>query len=609
MKLFQHTFFAFLVTLALFENTYAADAEPYPMDPVYVSASRLPMATDDSGRHIAILDSAAIARRGATSIADLLSTLPGIHVRTRGPLGVQTDLEMTGASFSQVLVLVDGMRVNDPQTGHHNLNLPFRPEDLERVEVVYGSGSAVHGPDAFGGVVNLVPRSTPQRQVELSTHWGSGGGSNSDLVAVASAAALRYGWSGAWGSAALSLGKERSDGYRDTTEFDTNRFYAQLRLPLAKGQLKLNSGLEDKGFGANDFYAPFPSKEWTKVWLHSAHYQRPIGTNRHLVSRALYRRHRDRFVLWRHNPSAYENRHLSQLTTAETHIVQKLGRGQLTVGGELNRESIDSNNLGQHEQTRSALFAETAYPLGAWNLSAGGRIDYSEAYSFEFSPSLRLARTWGKTRVFAGVGRAFRAPSFTEFFYEDPNNIGNADLEAERAWSYEAGLNTPVIKSLQLQALLYARAESNIVDYIRSTDTPPWEAQNLGKIDSRGGQIELDYSGWPLAHPALSYSWNDKTQTLATGLQSKYVFTQPRQQLSLRLDHALPAGLQAHWQYAFRERQGADDYGVAQLLLTHSLPYGRVRLRVTNLTDATYEEVAGVPMPGRWFALETLFDL
>jgi vitamin B12 transporter len=609
MKLLQYTFFVALATLALFKCADALNEEPYQMDPVYVSASRLAISADASGRQVTVIDSTEIARRGATSIADLLSTLPGIHVRTRGPLGVQTDLEMAGASFSQVLVLVDGMRVNDPQTGHHNLNLPFRLEDLERVEVVYGSGSAVHGPGAFGGVVNLVPRSTPQRQVELSTHWGSGGGSNSDLAAVASTAALRYGWSGAWGSAALSLGKERSDGYRDTTEFDIDRFYAQLRLPLAKGLLKLNSGLEDKAFGANDFYGDYPSKEWTKVWLHSAHYQRPIGANRHLVSRALYRRHRDRFVLWRHNPSAYENRHLSQLATAETHIVQKLGRGQLTVGLELNRESIDSNNLGQHEQTRSALFAETAYPIGAWNLSTGGRIDYSETYSFEFSPSLRLARSWGATRFFAGVGRAFRAPSFTEFFYEDPNNVGNADLEAERAWSYEAGLNASPLKNLRLQALFYARSESNLVDYIRTTDTPPWSAQNLGEIDSRGGHIEFNYSGWRLAQPALSYSWNDKTQTLAAGLQSKYVFTQPRQQLGLRLDHALPAGLQAHWQYAFRERQGADDYGVAQLLLTHSLPYGRARLRITNLTDATYEEVAGVPMPGRWFALETLFDL
>lgn len=609
MKLLRYLVIPCLIGLPVLKSAGASDNTPYQMDPVYISASRLAIAADASGRHIAVLDSAEIARRGAASIADLLATLPGIHVRTRGPLGVQTDLEMAGASFSQVLVLVDGMRVNDPQTGHHNLNLPLRPEDLERVEVVYGSGSAVHGPDAFGGVVNLVPRSTPQKQVELSTHWGSSGGGDSDLAAVATSAALRYGWQGDWGSASLSLGKERSDGYRDTTEFDIDRFYAQFRLPLAKGQLKISSGLEDKSFGAKDFYAPFPSKEWTKVWLHSAHYQRPIGARRQLVSRALYRRHRDRFVLWRHNPSAYDNRHLSELATVETHIAQQMGRGQLIVGGEINRESIDSNNLGQHDQTRSALFAEAAYPLGEWSLSAGGRIDHSETYSLEFSPSLRLSRRWGTTRVFAGIGRAFRAPSFTEYFYEDPNNIGNANLEAERAWSYETGLSAAPIENMRLQALLYTRVESNLVDYIRPTDTPPWAAQNLGEIDTRGGQIEIDYSGWRLAHPAASYSWNDKTQTLAAGLQSKYVFTQPRQQVGLRLEHALPAGLRANWQYNFREREGADDYGVAQLLITHNAPYGRVRLRVSNLTDHAYEEVAGVPMPGRWFALETLFEL
>ncbi len=609
MNLFWKSPTLTLVALILLAATKVAAEKTYLMDPVYVSASRLPDSLAAGGRQVVILDSAEIARRGATSIADLLSTLPGVHTRTRGPLGVQTDLEMAGATFSQVLVLVDGMRVNDPQTGHFNLNLPFRPQDLERVEVVYGAGSAVHGPDAFGGVINLVPRTTPLRQIELSTNWGESGGDNSDVAAVANAASLRYGWSGAWGSAGLSLGKERSDGYRDTTEFDTNRLYAQARLPLGKGLLKLHSGVEDKVFGAKDFYAPFPSKEWNTAWLSGAQYQRPLGASRRLVSRLLYRRHRDRFVLLRNNPAVYDNRHLNQLATAEAHLTQDWGRGQLVLGGEINRERIDSNNLGKHGRTRSAFFAESGHPLGAWKLNTGLRFDYSQTYSLEFSPSLRLSRSWGKSRLFAGVGRAFRAPSFTESYYQDPNNIGNANLKAERAWSYDAGLATRTLETLSLQAWVFARYESNLVDYIRPTNTPPWTAQNLGEIRTLGGQIELTYDGWDVARPALSYSWNNKTQTLGSGLESKYVFTQPRQQFNLRLDHSLPANLQVHWQYAYRERQGAADYGVAQLLLSRNLPYGRARLRISNLTNERYEEVIGVPLPGRWFALETLFDL
>ena len=120
----------------------------------------------------------------------------------------------------------------------------------------------MHGPDAFGGVVNLVPRSTPQRNATLSALWGDTK-KDSDVAAVAQSASIRYGWNKAWGDLSISAGKERSDGYRDTTEFDTDRLFAQVRLPLRSGELKLSGGLEDKAFGAKDFYAPYPSKEWT----------------------------------------------------------------------------------------------------------------------------------------------------------------------------------------------------------------------------------------------------------------------------------------------------------------------------------------------------------
>ena len=165
-----------LLTSVAFASESANPAEDaaYLMPTVYVSASRLPPAgaqmdkAADAVRNVIVLDSAEIARRAPESISDLLSSLPGVDTRTRGPFGVQTDLEVNGATFSQVLVLVDGMRVNDPQTGHHTLNLPLAPQDLERVEITYGAGSAVHGPDAFAAVVNLVPKRNASNRLDIS---------------------------------------------------------------------------------------------------------------------------------------------------------------------------------------------------------------------------------------------------------------------------------------------------------------------------------------------------------------------------------------------------------------------------------------------------------
>ena len=605
VSLSRTTFVLFATVIGLIHTAFG---QTYLMDTVHVSASRLSATPGTNSRLIIVLDSAAIAQTGAHSIADLIHGLAGVHSRTRGPLGVQTDLAVAGATYSQVLLLVDGMRVNDPQTGHHTLNIPLRPQDLQRVEIVYGAGSAVHGPDAFGGVVNLVPHTAPQRNATLSALWGNAQKDN-DVAAVAQSTSIRYGWNGEWGDLSISAGKERSDGYRDTTEFDIDRLFAQLHLPLKSGELKLSGGVEDKAFGAKDFYAPYPSKEWTRAWIGGAQYRRRFHKNGYLTSRLFYRRHRDRFVLWRDNPSAYENRHVNESATLETHLLHPWIGGRVLWGSELSYLQIDSNNLGQHAQQRVALFAESSHPVNKWSFNASARIDYSNTYNAEFSPSVRLAHRIGTGQLFLGIGRAFRAPSFTELHYTDPNNVGNPSLNAERAWAYEAGIETILWTHLRLQGQTYVRYESNLVDYIRRVQAPPWQAQNLGKIRTLGALLSMSYHRWNAFTPSIRYAWNDKTRSLTEGLESKYVFTQPRQRIGLHLTHRFFAGARAKWEYDFRQFHAGKSYGVARATLSKPIPHGHIRLRVDNLTDTHYEEVPNVPMPGRWFTVEIASDL
>ena len=91
-------------------------------------------------------------------MTDALRLLPGVWVRQRGPFGSQTDISVRGASFGQTLVLVDGVRINDPQTGHHSGDLPVALEDIARIELLAGAGSSLHGADAVGGVINIITR-------------------------------------------------------------------------------------------------------------------------------------------------------------------------------------------------------------------------------------------------------------------------------------------------------------------------------------------------------------------------------------------------------------------------------------------------------------------
>ena len=607
-----------LLTCGVFASETADPPEDaaYRMPTVYVSASRLPPAgaqmdkAVDAVRNVIVLDSAEIARRAPESISDLLSSLPGVDTRTRGPFGVQTDLEVNGATFSQVLVLVDGMRVNDPQTGHHTLNLPLAPQDLERVEITYGAGSAIHGPDAFGAVVNLVPKRNASNRLDISGNLGDTLGPT-EASGLGGDASLNYGVNGEWGSVWAAVGKSHSDGYRDDTDFDTDRAMVSARLPVAGGDLSLLWGVQDRAFGANDFYGPFTSKEWTRAWLYSARFRTTYLQKRSLEGGIYYRRHRDRFVLIEASPEVYQNIHNNELATAQLHGTVASGSwGALLVGGEIARETIDSNNLGDRDKSRGSMFGEYSGALGErLQVSAGARLDRHEDFGWEPSPSLALSfRHTAKTRYFASAGRSYRAPSFTELCYEDTFNVGNPDLSAESAWSLEGGTQIAATKAVNLTASGFVRFENNLVDYIRAVDTPPWVAQNLGEMRTTGLQLSAAGS-WPLLRAQMDYTLVDKEKTLGSGLQSKYVFTHPRHQLAVRVDHQLRAGFDAGWRLTLKERQLEEDYTLVDFVMSRHFSFGRSLLRIRNLTNQRYESVLGVPMPGRWFTLETQINL
>ena len=602
------------VGLVIFSVGQAAAREPYRMPEVFVSASRIAGDLATSGRNVLILDRQEIERRAATSIADLLGGLPGVDARNRGPFGVQTDLEVAGATFSQVLVLMDGVRINDPQTGHHNLNLPLEPGDLERVEVVYGGGSAIHGPDAFGAVINLVPvREVSGTRIELAGHLGESlddeGGAGSDV-------AIRHGWSSDRGAVWIGAGRRWSNGYRINTDFDVNRLFLRGNLTTARGLLTVQAGLQDKEFGAEDFYGG-PSKEWTKVWIYNAQYRGSLGVGRSVTARAYYRRHRDRFIWTIANPSVYENRHLSERVGMEGSATLASGAwGSVVAGAEVAHESIDSFNLndafaglGDHGRWRNALFAEYAGRLGEGiGVSAGLRYDNHEGFGGETSPSVGLSYRLQKHRLFASVTRAYRAPSFTEFYYEDTRNRGNPELAAESGWTYETGVETAFVGGALLRSSVFVRQENNLVDYVRADTTQPWAATNLGEMRTVGILLHKERA-WGPVRTQGSNVWVYKEQTIAAGTLSKYVFTHPTHQLTARLDHQLIARINAGWQLQLKDRNGQDDYTLVDLVLSRSFDFGQTLLRIQNLTDESYEAVGGVPMPGRWVSLETRFEL
>jgi len=604
-----------LITLCMPIVSIAEDQNVYELPTVYVSSSRLPQAGNFSSNHITIIDSSEIAQVGASTIAEILHLSASTHSRARGPLGVQTDVEMNGATFSQVLILVDGLRINDPQTGHHNLNLPIRPQDLKRIEINHSAGSGVHGPDAFGGIINLVTHQSVQKNISISSHWGRFPQDNSNVSSVATSTRLSHGLQGSWGNFNLSLGRERSDGYRDTTEINSDHLNTRFRIPIGGGHLSLNAGMEKKAFGANDFYGNYPSKEWTTVGLYSAHFERKGDLGRQFNSSFMYRRHKDRFVLWRHNPSAYENRHLSEVATLSAHLGNNLAGGNIVVGGEINGERVDSSNLGKYQQERFGLFSEWARSIKSLQFNIRGRMDMSSVYGSEWTPGVRLSSNHDRWNVYVGVQRTFRAPSFNELYYQSPSNQGDPNLVAERAWAYHFGSLFKLTQRIRLKTNSYLRAEQNVIDWIKpitdnAENMPPWNAQNLGEMQSRGGTLETIYEDTQSEIKiSIAYSLHDKTRKLPNDIVSKYVFTQPRHQYDSRIQLPTFREIKVLWHYQYREHLDERGYGVGSFIFTREIENGNLQLKINNLTNTRYEYVAGVPMPGRWIAIETTLNL
>ncbi|HEX7243090.1 MAG TPA: TonB-dependent receptor [Longimicrobiaceae bacterium] len=387
----------------------------------------LPVAT----RAVEIVTAEQLRAAPVSSVAEALAWAMGVDLMARSP--AQADVAMRGSSFEQVLVLVDGVRASDAQSGHFDLDLAVPLEQVERIEVLRGAASALYGADAVGGVVNVVTRRGGPGLAARAQGGTFGAGALAVAGRAGSAGGLR---------ADLAAEASRSGGHRPGTDHRSLQLRGALAAPLAGRTLRADAGWGSRDFGADGFYGPYPSYEETRVATASLAWAGGAGAGTAVEPRLSVRRHDDDYVLRREEPDGYRNRHTSWQTGGELVVRRAAGPGvRAAAGAEAYRDVLRSANLGNRAETRAAGFAELAAGrTGAATASAGARADWHSAYGAFFSPSLAGA-WWPRSalRLRASLGRAFRAPTWTERFYRSPANLGTPDLDPERAWSAEAG--------------------------------------------------------------------------------------------------------------------------------------------------------------------------
>ena len=537
------------------------------------------------------------------SPVDYLRLDPSLTLQERSPAGVQADLSIRGTTFEQTLVLVDGLRVNDPETGHLNLDLAVPLGAISRMDVLHGSGSTFFGSDAIGGAVNLITAAPTHGSAMLQL--GGGNLHSTEQHLQLSGVMPRL-------AATLTGARDTSDGFSYLGQNDRGYHanvlsldtFAKLTPKLAASELLL--GGSDRPYGANLFYGPYDSSERTKGWFAAIRQPLPSG----FFGDFAYRKHTDLFVLFAGQPSIYENNHIDSSWQTDLRRDTPFAHGKVDVayGLEADGDAIRSTNLGVHARNQGAGYASVnLHSLRRLTLSLGARQEIFAGPTAVFTPSGSAGFYLGNgIRLHAAAGRGFRLPTYVDLYYSDPTTIGNPSLKPETSQSYEGGVEwVPKLQPvggqprLKLNATGFTLRQTNAIDYSKYSVASPFQATNVGHIAYSGVEASVSYrfaatqqlglgetylhAGPPPAGLISEYAYNYSSHNASLAYQATFA----RPQLALRS------------QLSVIQQTGRTAYPLLSLDLTRTHGVVRPYVRIQNLANVSYEELPNIPQPGR----------
>ena len=591
-----------LLPLCLVCLTAAAQQSPAPVSQsVTVTTTVEPIPLSESNRSVQTFDTRAQPLL-FNSVVDYLGQDSSLNLQSRAPAGVQSDLSIRGTTFEQSLILLNGLRIDDPETSHLNLDIPVPLDAISRIEVLHGSGSTFYGSDAIGGAVNLItaePAASPAGQhFSLTAKAGGGNYSSTEQSFRADYAAKPV-------SAQLSGSRDTSDGFIADRNYASNAIAAETWLNLKPGTTDILIAASDRPYGANQFYGPYPSWERTKGWFASI--QQQIGAR--TAASFAYRRHTDIFVLFVDDPSIYENNHVTTAWQSALRRADKLAtNATLSYGLEANGDAIQSTNLGRHARNQGSGYANLSLPaMGRFSLSLGAREEVFSGGDSVFSPNVAAAFSLTHTvRLRASAGHGFRLPTYLDLYYSDPTTIGNPGLKPESSWSYEGGLDwTPASGRLTLTATGFSLHQKDGIDYSKYSLAAPWQANNVANFNYNGAETRLRVRLPGTQRLDLSYT-AVRASSPPAGLISEYAFNYAAQNAIFAWTGEFHQ-IAAHTQVGVIQKTGRTAYPLWDISLARNTGRFRPYVRLTNLSNTGYQEIPGVPMQGRTVMAGTAF--
>jgi vitamin B12 transporter len=597
-----------LVSCPLFHTAaQEQDTLKYRQPAVLVTATRSPVPALSVNRAFDVIERTTFEALPATSIGDAIQQYASVNIQSRGTFGMQTDLSIRGSLFSQNLVLLNGTRLDDPQTAHHNFDLPVTLEQVERIEILRGPSSAQYGANAFGGIINIITRKPEASSAAVHLSGGNYGltKASGEVSSV---------WPGVTSSNNISY--SQSDGYRYDTDFSSFNLSSSNEFKMPSGSIDLFAGFTKKEFGAFDFYSPGrnkPSKEWTETSCFS------VGSTiamsfMQLKPKITYRRHLDRFMDDIRTPDMNVNVHATNVIQSElVGIMELKGFATMTAGSEWSRDDISSNVYGRHERNSGALFTSLNSRFNQWILDAGVRADFHSVYGWQVSPTIGAGYIFiPQAKLYITCGRSFRAPTYTELYLNNPNFIGDPLLHPETGWSYETGFEYFPASAVQLSLSLFDHDQRNLIDYVKYSSADRYHAENFTKAVTRGVEFSTHWSkdsesaefsageSPALEQVLFAYSYLDSYIAHDPVYATRYSLMHPRHQVSLTVIGSLPFNVRGSVGIIHKIKLTGIYYTLVDARFIKYFSMFDLYISGTNLLNQSYEEIAGVPLPGRW---------
>ena len=574
-----------------------------------MSSPRIEVDKGDNSISMLTISNEEIKQSTATNVSELLQQVAGIDIRRRGAEGMQADLYIRGGSFDQTLLLIDGIKVEDPQTGHHTMNMTIPLEVIEKIEIIKGSASRIYGQNAFTGAVNIITKEKIKNDFSIELSNGSfdqkSGGFTIQKELKSSDILFNY-------------SRKESDGYRYNTDYENDEFFIKSNFKIKDQKISTIGAFNERKFGANGFYAsPAAIDQYEETQASLIGFSTTYRSDNLILKPKLYwKRNQDMYVYLRQDPSVYRNLHISNKVGIEINASASNFLGNLGLGFDLSKVSLESNNLGERKRTMLNMFIEQQVKLNddKIDFTPGVAITYFSDVSTKlnyknnffnnlfFYPGMDLGyRLDNNLKLYTNIGFTYRIPTYTDLFYSSPTTLGNENLKLEKALTKEIGLKY-LKDDFNFNFSLYQRDASDIIDYVRNNESDPWQANNIREINTNGFELNMGYKfylgSFRMQTINIGYS-NIDDELLETDFAfSRYALNSLKNQITGTYTFEINEKIYSTVAYKNAERSNEEKYTVIDFRTSYKLDKFTLSVILNNILDTEYSETNLVPMPG-----------